>query len=78
VHEIEDRQEAITAAMAEAKPGDTVLVIPFGHHDTMTFYGTTKPWNEVQAIQNSIDYVLGKTKTPPPKSWDHSHDPIKD
>jgi UDP-N-acetylmuramoyl-L-alanyl-D-glutamate--2,6-diaminopimelate ligase len=78
VHEIEDRQEAITAAMAEAKPGDTVLVIPFGHHDTMTFYGTTQPWNEVDAIRNSLEYVMGKTKTPPPKSWDHSHDSVED
>lgn len=74
VYEIEDRQEAITAAVAEAKPGDTVLVIPFGHHDTMTFYGVTKPWDEIEAIRESLKYVLGKTNTPPAKSWDHSKD----
>lgn len=71
VHEIEDRQEAITAAMCEAKPGDTVLVIPFGHHNTMTFYGVTKPWDEIEAIRKSLRYAMGKTKTPPPKSWNH-------
>lgn len=74
VHEIEDRQEAITAAMQEAKPGDTVLVIPFGHHKTMTFYGVTKPWDEIEAIRKSLHYVLGKTKTAPEKSWHHDRD----
>ena len=71
VVEIEDRQHAITAAMEEAQPGDTVLVIPFGHHDTMTFYDETKPWDEVAAIRKSLRYVLGKRKTPPKKSWNH-------
>lgn len=78
VHEIEDRQEAITAAVAEAKPGDTVLIIPFGHYKTMTFYDVTKPWDELEAIRQSLRYVLGKTKTAPAKSWDHRNDRIKD
>lgn len=69
VVEIEDRQEAITAAMAEAQPGDTVLVIPFGHFDSMNFYGTTKSWDEAEAIRKSLRFVLGKADKAPESIW---------
>ncbi len=58
--EIEDRQEAIEAAIASAKKSDTVLVVPFGHITEMTFYDKTIHWDERAVVANAIRKKLGK------------------
>lgn len=63
VHEIPDRQEAINAAVAAAKKDDTVLIIPFGHQTSMTFYGETMHWDEREAAQKALKLRQGKIKS---------------
>lgn len=59
VYEIPDRQEAINAAVASAKTGDTVLIVPFGHQTSMTFYGKTIHWDEREAARKALKLRLG-------------------
>jgi UDP-N-acetylmuramoyl-L-alanyl-D-glutamate--2,6-diaminopimelate ligase len=58
--EIEDRQEAIEAAVAMAQKDDTVLLVPFGHYTEMTFYDKTYHWDERDVAVNAIHKVQGK------------------
>lgn len=63
VHEVPDRQEAINAAVAAAAKDDTVLIIPFGHQTSMTFYGETMHWDEREAARKALKLRLGKIKS---------------
>jgi UDP-N-acetylmuramoyl-L-alanyl-D-glutamate--2,6-diaminopimelate ligase len=46
LHVIDDRREAIGAAIAMARPGDVVLLAGKGHEQSI-FYGTSKlPWDD--------------------------------
>ncbi len=58
--EIEDRKEAIEAAVASANKDDTVLVVPFGHITEMTFYDKTINWDERKVVANAIRKLQGK------------------
>lgn len=60
VYEIPDRQEAINAAVASAKKGDTVLIVPFGHQTSMTFYDKTVHWDEREAARQALKLALKK------------------
>lgn len=51
---VEDRLDAIKAAFAAAKPGDTVLLAGIGHETTRNMGGKEEPWNEIQIAQKLL------------------------
>ncbi|MGC8786497.1 MAG: glutamate ligase domain-containing protein, partial [Anaerolineae bacterium] len=57
--EIPDRSEAISAAIAMAKPGDLVIVTGKGHERSMCFGTTEYPWSEHEAVEKAIRARLG-------------------
>lgn len=44
---VPDRLDAIKAALAVAKKGDTVLLTGIGHQTTRNMGGREEPWNEI-------------------------------
>ena len=46
VHVVVDREEAIDRAIAQAQPGDTVLLAGKGHEATQIVGRTSQPWDE--------------------------------
>ncbi|MBC7262676.1 MAG: UDP-N-acetylmuramoyl-L-alanyl-D-glutamate--2,6-diaminopimelate ligase, partial [Chloroflexi bacterium] len=57
--EIPDRSEAISAAIARAKPGDLVIITGKGHERSMCFGTTEYPWSEHEAVEKAIRARLG-------------------
>ena len=55
---IPDREEAIRAALGEAKPGDTVLLAGKGHEDYQEANGVRQPFSD-RAIAESVLNELG-------------------
>ena len=51
---VEDRLDAIKAAFAAAKPGDTVLLAGIGHETTRNMGGQEEPWNEIDIAQKLL------------------------
>lgn len=51
---IEDRLDAIKAAFAAAKAGDTVLLAGIGHETTRNMSGKEEPWNEIEIAQKLL------------------------
>ena len=51
---VTDRSEAIRAAVAEAKPGDTVLIAGKGHENYQIFQGTTVPFDDRQEAGRAL------------------------
>ncbi|MCD0159139.1 UDP-N-acetylmuramyl peptide synthase, partial [Deinococcus sp. 6GRE01] len=51
---IPDRREAIRAAIALARPGDTVLLAGKGPEDTLERAHETIPWNETQEAADAL------------------------
>lgn len=45
---IEDRREAIRAAVDRAKPGDTVVLLGKGHERSIIYAEGPRPWNEAE------------------------------
>ncbi len=54
VERIDDRAEAISWAIGQAKPGDVVLLTGKGHETSMNIAGQEKPWNEVEVARQAI------------------------
>lgn len=51
---IEDRQEAIRAALKDAKKGDTILLTGLGHENARNMGGKLVPWNDKQVVQKLL------------------------
>jgi UDP-N-acetylmuramoyl-L-alanyl-D-glutamate--2,6-diaminopimelate ligase len=51
---VEDRLDAIKAAFAAAKPGDTVLLAGIGHETTRNMGGKEQPWNEIEIAEKLL------------------------
>jgi UDP-N-acetylmuramoyl-L-alanyl-D-glutamate--2,6-diaminopimelate ligase len=51
---VEDRLEAIKAAFAAAKPGDTVILAGIGHETTRNMGGKEEPWNEIEIAEKLL------------------------
>jgi len=51
---VEDRLDAIKAAFAAAKPGDTVLLAGIGHETTRNMGGKEEPWNEIEIARKLL------------------------
>jgi UDP-N-acetylmuramyl-tripeptide synthetase len=49
-----DRREAITHAVAMARPGDTVLVAGMGHEQSMVVAGRAQPWDDRRALREIL------------------------
>lgn len=52
---VQDRLEAIKAAFAAAKAGDTVLLTGIGHQTSRNMGGKEEPWNELDIAQNLLN-----------------------
>lgn len=52
--EIPDRRDAITAAIAVAKPGDMVLITGLGHEQYRVVDGVKVPWRDQQIVQEAL------------------------
>lgn len=57
---IEDRQQAITKAVALAKPGDIVAILGKGHEKSMAYGKKEYPWDEFAAVKNAVKEKLKK------------------
>jgi UDP-N-acetylmuramoyl-L-alanyl-D-glutamate--2,6-diaminopimelate ligase len=51
---IDDRAEAIAAAVARARPGDTVVLCGKGHEASIIVGEEKRPWNEAAAARDAI------------------------
>jgi UDP-N-acetylmuramoyl-L-alanyl-D-glutamate--2,6-diaminopimelate ligase len=51
---IQERMDAIKAALAAAKSGDTVLLAGIGHQTTRNMGGKEIPWNEIEIVQQHL------------------------
>jgi UDP-N-acetylmuramoyl-L-alanyl-D-glutamate--2,6-diaminopimelate ligase len=51
---IADRKEAITFALQQARPGDTVVILGKGHEQSMCFGTTEYPWSDQQAVRDIL------------------------
>ena len=52
--EIADRREALSQAIAAARPGDTVLVTGLGHEVYRIMNGQRMPWNDADVAREII------------------------
>jgi len=52
--EIADRRTAIGAALARARPGDTVLLAGKGHETTILYADRAEPWNERAEAESAL------------------------
>jgi UDP-N-acetylmuramoyl-L-alanyl-D-glutamate--2,6-diaminopimelate ligase len=51
---LSDRMDAIKAALATAKKGDTVVLAGIGHQTTRNMGGQEEPWNEIEIVKKLI------------------------
>lgn len=52
---IDNRQEAITWAIAEAKPGDVVIITGKGHEQSLSIKGQELPWSDIAAVTQALN-----------------------
>lgn len=52
--EIEDRREAIRAALARAQPGDIVLIAGKGHEQSIIYGDEARPWDDRQVAREAL------------------------
>ncbi|MET7456338.1 UDP-N-acetylmuramoyl-L-alanyl-D-glutamate--2,6-diaminopimelate ligase [Streptomyces sp. NPDC005574] len=55
----EDRAAAIAAAVARARPGDTVLVAGKGHEQGQDIAGVVRPFDDRQVLREAIEQTQG-------------------
>lgn len=60
---VPDRREAIERAIAEAKPGDVVLVTGKGHERSMCFGRDESPWNDGDVVRDILESRFGATRS---------------
>jgi UDP-N-acetylmuramoyl-L-alanyl-D-glutamate--2,6-diaminopimelate ligase len=56
VREVGDRAEAITAAVAAARPGDTVLIAGKGHEPGQEIAGVTYPFDDREVLRSALEH----------------------
>jgi UDP-N-acetylmuramoyl-L-alanyl-D-glutamate--2,6-diaminopimelate ligase len=61
---VTDRREAIQRALAEARPGDCVLLAGKGHEGSIIWGRDKVPWNEAE-VATALLAKLGYSTTPP-------------
>lgn len=59
VQVFEDRAAAIAAAVARAKPGDTVLIAGKGHEQGQDIAGVVRPFDDRQVLREAIQQTQG-------------------
>ncbi|KOT29175.1 UDP-N-acetylmuramoylalanyl-D-glutamate--2,6-diaminopimelate ligase [Streptomyces caelestis] len=59
VQVFEDRAAAIAAAVARARPGDTVLVAGKGHEQGQDIAGVVRPFDDRQVLREAIEKTQG-------------------
>ncbi len=59
VQVFEDRAEAVAAAVARARPGDTVLVAGKGHEQGQDIAGVVRPFDDRQVLREAIQKTQG-------------------
>jgi UDP-N-acetylmuramoyl-L-alanyl-D-glutamate--2,6-diaminopimelate ligase len=55
---IADRREAIAAAFAHAREGDTVLLAGKGHEQSIIIGTTKMPWDDRQVAREQLSVIL--------------------
>src|SRR5262249_52146200 len=74
-HAVEpDRKQAIRLALAEAAPGDIVLIAGKGHEKVQTTRDGTFPFDDVQVAQKELE-MMGYGKPPQPAQTARPGDP---
>ncbi len=63
---VADRYRAIQRALAEAGPGDVVMVCGKGHEQSMCFGEIEYPWDDRIALTHALDAALGRRNDDPP------------
>jgi len=58
---VPDREEAISAAINIAQPGDLVIVTGKGHERSMCFGTTEYPWSDHEAVRKALRARFGDT-----------------
>ena len=64
--QVPDRYRAIQRALAEARPGDVVIVCGKGHEQSMCFGDTEYPWDDRVALAHALEVHLGLRDDGPP------------
>jgi UDP-N-acetylmuramoyl-L-alanyl-D-glutamate--2,6-diaminopimelate ligase len=64
--QVPDRYRAIQRALAEAHPGDVVIVCGKGHEQSMCFGETEYPWDDRVALAHALEVHLGLRDDGPP------------
>ena len=54
---VPDRMDAIRAAFAQAKKGDTVLLAGLGHQNSRNMGGTEIPWDDRQVAKDLLAHI---------------------
>jgi len=63
---VADRYRAMQRALAEAQPGDVVMVCGKGHEQSMCFGEIEYPWDDRIALAHALDVHLGRRDDAPP------------
>ncbi|WP_406149869.1 UDP-N-acetylmuramoyl-L-alanyl-D-glutamate--2,6-diaminopimelate ligase [Streptomyces sp. NBC_01012] len=70
-----DRAAAITAAVARAEAGDTVLVAGKGHEQGQDIHGVVRPFDDRKVLREAIERSLGRTDIArAPEGRVHTHE----
>ncbi len=64
--QVPDRYRAIQRAIAEARPGDVVMVCGKGHEQSMCFGEVEYPWDDRIALAHALEVHLGLRDDAPP------------
>ncbi len=64
--QVPDRYRAIQRALAEAQPGDVVMLCGKGHEQSMCFGEVEYPWDDRIALSHALDVLLGRRDDEPP------------
>jgi UDP-N-acetylmuramoyl-L-alanyl-D-glutamate--2,6-diaminopimelate ligase len=59
VHEVPGRRAALAAAVALARPGDTLLVAGKGHETGQEVAGTVHPFDDREVLREVLADVVG-------------------
>lgn len=54
---VPDRRQAISFALKESRPGDTIVVLGKGHEVTMAIKGVEHPWSDQQAVREEFEKI---------------------
>ncbi len=64
--QVPDRYRAIQRALAEARPGDVLIICGKGHEQSMCFGEIEYPWDDRVALSHALEVYLGLRDDGPP------------